>query len=622
MKKTNSLKLERKLGFIDIFALAAGAMISSGLFILPGIAFAKSGPAVIVAYLLASLLMLPTMFAQVELVTAMPKAGGTYFFIERSLGPLAGILSGLANWFSISLKTAFALVGIGAFLVLIKPDASTFEIKLIAVSATVLFAAVNIISVEKAGKFQIFLVLFLLIILNYYIIGGLNRIKVLNFSPFMPFGKISILKTAGLVFISFGGLTKVASLGEEVKNPGKNIPIGMFSAFLIVSAIYIAVIFVTVGIVDKEILKNSLVPLSLGGKILGGTFGEITLSIAAMLAFITTANAGIMSASRAPFAMSRDKLLPPVFGKVNSKTDTPVFSIIITSAFIISVITLLDIESLVKTASALMLLLFIFVNIAIIIMRESKIQSYRPTFKAIGYPLLQIFSIVIYSFLIVEMGKAPLLISLLLVATGMLWYYIFLQKKVKIQSALIHIVERITDKKIVDDSLTNELNDILLERDNIIEDRFDKIIRKSIIIDMHKLIDYKDFFKYISKKIASKVSLSETQMYRLLMNREKESSTVIKPGLAIPHIIIPGKNKFYIVLVRNKEGIRFPGTDTLVKTVFILLGTKDERNFHLRALMAIAQIAQEENFSTLWLNAKNTNELRSIILLSNRQRDS
>ena len=84
------MKLERRLGLLDIFCLASGAMISSGLFVLPAIAFRETGPSVVLAYLFAGLAMAPTMLAKCELVTAMPRAGGTYFYIERSMGALAG----------------------------------------------------------------------------------------------------------------------------------------------------------------------------------------------------------------------------------------------------------------------------------------------------------------------------------------------------------------------------------------------------------------------------------------------------------------------------------------------------------------------------------------------------
>ncbi|MFQ5645793.1 MAG: amino acid permease, partial [bacterium] len=104
--------MKRELGLISVFSIAAGSMISSGLFVLPGLAFQKAGPAIIVSYVLAAVLMIPTMFSKAELATAMPKSGGSYFFIERSMGPLIGTVAGFANWLSIALKGAFALVGI------------------------------------------------------------------------------------------------------------------------------------------------------------------------------------------------------------------------------------------------------------------------------------------------------------------------------------------------------------------------------------------------------------------------------------------------------------------------------------------------------------------------------
>ena len=99
-----------------------------------------------------------------------------------------------------------------------------------------------------------------------------------------------------------------------------------------------------------------------------------------------------------------------------------------------------------------------------------------------------------------------------------------------------------------------------------------------------------------------------------------EVPTVIKEGLAIPHIIIDGKNIFDILVVRCKNGINFKLENKIVNTVFVLAGSQDERNFHLKALMSIAQIVSEENFENKWKAAKNINELKNIILLSNRKR--
>ncbi|MEA1986416.1 MAG: APC family permease, partial [Candidatus Marinimicrobia bacterium] len=245
------MKLKKELGFWAVFCIASGSMISSGLFILPVIVYMKIGPSIIIAYFFASLLMIPAMFSKVELATAMPKSGGTYFFIHRSLGAFFGTFAGLASWFSLSLKSAFALLGIGLFLQPLFPEASAEMVKIIAVSFAIFFAILNIIGAKESGKFQIVLVIGLISILIFYFFSNINHINVQNYIPFNPYGWKSILTATGMIFISFGGLTKIVSLSEEIKNPKKNIPKGMFVAFIVVTLIYISTILITVGLLDK-----------------------------------------------------------------------------------------------------------------------------------------------------------------------------------------------------------------------------------------------------------------------------------------------------------------------------------------------------------------------------------
>ena len=151
-------KLKRALGLLDVFAIASGAMISSGLFILPAVVYSKAGPAILLAYFLAAVLVVPALLSKTELATAMPKSGGAYFFIQRSLGSLLGTFSGLAAWFSLSLKSAFALVGIGIFISPLLPALPIGTAKLIAVGFTLVFTILNIFSVKQSGKLQVVLV--------------------------------------------------------------------------------------------------------------------------------------------------------------------------------------------------------------------------------------------------------------------------------------------------------------------------------------------------------------------------------------------------------------------------------------------------------------------------------
>ena len=605
---------------LDVFCIATGAMISSGLFILPGIAYAKCGSAVILAYFLSGLLVLPGVLSKAELATAMPRAGGTYFYMERSLGPVAGVIGGLANWLSLSLKSAFALMGLGIFAVVIYPDITLLQVKMIAVGCCLFFMVLNMWSVKETGRAQIIMVFVALGILAFYAIWNVPHVRLPKYIPFMPHGFKSVFSVAGLVFISYGGLTKVASIAEEVKKPKRNIPLGMLSAFFVTLSVYVVTIFITVGVADSTALAETRMPLSLVAGQTMGQWGAILLAIAAVMAFITTANAGILSASRFPLAMSRDRLLPRVFRYVNRRKRTPYIAIFVTGGFMIVVILFLGLEDLIKTASTMKILLFIFCNISVIIMRESKIQNYRPTFRSPFYPWLQIFGIIVPAFLIFEMGKIALVITGLFVGAALVWYRLYVYKKIDRQSALVHLIERITAKELVRKTLPGELREILRERDNIIEDRFDRLIKSCEILDIQEKMDVEKLFSKLALTLSPRMEMKESDLVKLFWERERESSTVLAPGLAIPHIVIPGKKKFDVLLVRAKAGIRFPGHTKPVRTLFVLMGSKDERNFHLRVLAAIAQIVQDEDFEKHWMSAYWAEDLRDIVLLAERKR--
>ncbi len=598
-------------------------MISSGLFVLPGLAFAKAGPAMVLAYALAGVMVIPAMLSKAELATAMPKSGGSYFFIERSMGPLPGTLAGLANWFSIALKTAFALIGIGAFARLVLPGGQIGEwpIKGVAIAACVFFTVLNIISVKGVGRLQIIMVAILLGILSVFVVAGMPAAKHPHFANFMDKGWGEVFATAGLVFISYGGLTKVASVAEEVHHPGRNIPAGMFMAALVVTGFYLAASFIVVGVMEAGTLANNLTPLSLAAEKFMGKGGLILLSTAAMLAFITTANSGILSASRSPMAMSRDGLLPGFLQKLSPRFGTPHVSIFITSGFMIAVIALLSIENLVKVASTMMLMLFLLVNVAVLIMRGSKLQNYRPLFRSPLYPWMQIAGIVMCGFLIVEMGAVPLITTGAFALAGVIWYFIYVRRSISRESALVYMVRSAVSKEIYRSTLEEELKEIALERDDVVRDRFDHLVRECDILDIPEQVSAEEMFTLAAEALAGRMDIDRQHLLELFRQREASSSTVIEPGLAIPHIIVDGEKTFEILLIRCKEGVRFAGQDEPVRAAFVLVGSRDERNYHLRALMAIAHIVQEQKFRQRWLDASNIEHLRDILLLSGRKRD-
>jgi mannitol/fructose-specific phosphotransferase system IIA component (Ntr-type) len=186
--------------------------------------------------------------------------------------------------------------------------------------------------------------------------------------------------------------------------------------------------------------------------------------------------------------------------------------------------------------------------------------------------------------------------------------------------ALLHLIERLTAKELTGHHLEAELKEIIRERDDLQKDRFDRLIERSIVLDLDGAVFAEEFFQHAADALSEKLGINPNIILQKLLDRESESSSVLTPCLAIPHIVIEGDGRFEILLARCKEGIYFSDAAPHVHAVFILIGTRDERNYHLRALAAIAQIVQEPDFEKKWLEARNAEALRDLILLGKRKR--
>jgi amino acid transporter/mannitol/fructose-specific phosphotransferase system IIA component (Ntr-type) len=590
-------------------------MISSGIFILPGLAYAKAGPAVIISYLLAGLLSLPGMLSIAEMTTAMPKAGGDCFTIMRSMGPGVGTVAGLLSWFSLSMKTAFALVGMSVFAVAVVH----LDFHVVAIAGCLFFLAINILGIKEAGGLQVLMVIGLLGLMVLYIILGLPKVDLENFDPVAPKGLTSVFFTAGFVFVSYAGLLKVASVAEEIKNPSRNIPLGMMLALVIVSLCYTLMVFVTAGVLDSGTLSGSLTPISDGAYVFMGTPGRVALSVAALLAFLTTANAGIMTAARSLVPLSRDRLFPGVFANIGQRFKTPHNALLLTGGFII-VFLFVKLEILIEAASVVLILTNLLSCLSVIILRESGLQNYRPGFRAPLYPWLQIAGIVGFSFILLEMGEEAFLISALLVLGGFCTYWFYGRKRVRTESAVVHLVRRIADKVLVTGTLEAELKQIVRERDDIVLDRFDHLVEESVVLDLEDSLPVEDFFGLVGRELGPPLNLTGPALTNLLLAGERENSSVVSQGLAIPHVVVEGKQTFRILLARCQGGIIFSQDDAPVQMVFVLAGTRDERHFHLQVLAAIGKIIQQPALKSKWMAARGEQALRDVILLAERRR--
>ncbi|MBS3735066.1 MAG: amino acid permease [Phycisphaerae bacterium] len=615
MSRDGSHGLNRPLGLAGVFAIATGAMISSGLFVLPGPAFEQVGPAVIVSYGLAGLLALTGLLSTAELATAMPKAGSDYYFITRAMGPAVGTVAGLFDWLAFSLKAAFALVGLGALVALFAP----IDLRITGAVLGAGFIALNIVGVKQAARVQMVLVGLLLALTGVYVFRGLPAVRVERFADFAPSGTLSVFATAGFVFVAYGGLLKIASVAEEVRHPGRTIPRGLILSLVVTMALYALMVTVTVGVLPGEDLSGSLTPIADAALAFLGRGGQIALGAAGAMAFLTTANAGILTGSRYLLAMSRDRTLPGAVGRVNARFATPHMAVLATGGMAV-VGLLVNLKILVEAASVGLILTNIFANLSVIVLREGRVGNYRPTFRAPLYPWVQVVGIVGFGFVLFEMGLEAFAMTAVLALAGFCLYWFYGRARGRQESALLHLVERITDHKLVTGTLEADLKAVIRQRDQIVLDRFDHLIEGCAVIDTPEPMASDALFAAAADRVAPRVGVDAESLLASLRQREAESSTVIGPHLAVPHVVIEGHHAFDVLLARSRAGFAFPDAEEGIHAVFVLVGTRDERNFHLQALSAIAQVVQQSDFEKRWLAAQTDQQLRDVVLLGQRTR--
>jgi amino acid transporter/mannitol/fructose-specific phosphotransferase system IIA component (Ntr-type) len=625
-------RLDKELGLYDVYAISTGAMFSSGFFLLPGLAAAQTGPSVALAYLVAGVFILPAMLSVAELSTAMPRAGGAYYFLDRALGPMVGTVGGLGTWLALVLKSAFALVGMGAYLAIYLD----VPIEPLAITLTLVFMAINVVGAKESSGLQRWLVTVLVAILGVFIVLGLfevggrgfGAVTVDRFTPFLAFGLTGFMSTVGFVFVSYAGLTKVASVSEEVRDPDRNIPLGMTLSLLTATAVYTVGVYILVAVLPPDDLRADLTPVATAAAEFfdGGDFTGIAVAaivVAAVAAFASTGNAGILSASRYPLAMARDRLVPESFGALG-RFRTPTRSIIVTGGLMIAAIVFLDVASIAKLASAFQLALFSLLCLAVVIMRESGIDGYDPGFRSPFYPWMQVVGIVAPIWLVAEMGQLAILFTVGLLGATLGWYLWYARHRVQRSGAIFHTFARLGTLRY--GGLDKELRMIVAEKGLREEDPFDTIVASAPVLRVEGPASLAELVGRAAQALAEQAaSDADTLQVRFLEEIEGGFAPIAK-GVAIPHLRIAGLHRPWLLLARCQQGIEIvhAGSESSaaefrsLRAVFFLLSPEADPGRHLRMLGHLAAVVDEPDFARRWREASSDEELRGTLIRGDR----
>jgi APA family basic amino acid/polyamine antiporter len=414
--------LKRTLNLLDATSVGIGAIIGAGIFVVLGIAIGYAGPAIIVSIIVAGVVASFTAFSFAELGSAIPKEGGAYQFAFELISPFAGFLVGCLWLFAQIVAGAAISLGFASYLVAIFP---TFSLKAVAVAIALILTGVNLIGIKQSATVNNILVIIKVAILCVFIGFGIFQVNPQNFAQFSPNGLFGILQGAGFIFFAYLGFGRIAALGEEVKNPEKNLPLSILIALTVSIVIYLFAGLTATGLQDYRILAQSGSPIADAAKTMGNFTIVAAVSFGALIAIVGVLLTNLIGLSRVAFAMARNGQLPKSIAKVSSRFGTPYIAVLAMSALLIVIAVALDLKQTVAITSFALLSTHLIVNFSAIRLRKKMPESAK--FRVRFYPLIPVLGLLSCTILMFSLPIESWIVAAVVVAISAVLY--LLRKK-------------------------------------------------------------------------------------------------------------------------------------------------------------------------------------------------
>ncbi|KGL38260.1 amino acid permease [Listeria newyorkensis] len=437
--KSNSIHLKKTLGAMDLIFLGVGAIVGTGIFILPGtIAALYSGPAIVLSFVIAAVVCALAALCYSEFASSVPVAGSAYTygyvifgeFIAWLLGwallleyglAVASVASGWSSYFK-TLLSGFNLHIPDAISGAFNPAAGTYvNIPAIAIVAIIAYLLTR--GIRESTRVNAFMVILKISVILLFILVGVFYVKPDNWEPFMPFGFSGVLNGAALVFFAYLGFDAVSSAAEEVKNPQKNMPIGIIGSLLVCTVLYIAVSIVLTGIVSYQDL-NVADPVAFALQVINQNWIAGIVSLGAVVGMITVILVMLYGGTRLIYAMGRDGLLPKSMAEIDAKTNTPIKSTWTYAIVIMFFAGFVPLNRLAELVNMGTLFAFMMVSIGIIFLRRNKSIA-TGGFKTPLYPVLPIVSFLMCLFLITRLSVETWIACGVWFLLGLVLYFTF-----------------------------------------------------------------------------------------------------------------------------------------------------------------------------------------------------
>ncbi len=427
----NDVELERTIGLTGAVAIGVGTMVGAGIFVFPGIAAGRAGPAASASFAVGAVVALLVALPASELATAMPRSGGGYYFISRGMGTFAGTVVGIGLWLGLVFASAFYLVGFAEYLSALVGVNSSGFVTASAVAAGVVLTTVSLTGTENVAKVQNVVVAVLLSILVAFLSYGVMDAPGVFVSTavpeqYAPFVCAPVPSSAALVFTSDLHLAQIVACAGEVRIPSRSLPLGMVGSVVVVGVMYVVTVFVATSAVGSDALRGfgETAVVEVARQLLGAP-GALAVVAAGLLATVSSANASVLASSRAVYALSRDALLPKRAAAVNLRYGTPHVALALAGGPVVVLASTGRVEVLAEVASFLHLVMYGLICFALIALRRSPPDWYDPDFRTPLYPVVPALGGVASFALIYYMQRASKIVGVFVMVAAAAWCFYY-----------------------------------------------------------------------------------------------------------------------------------------------------------------------------------------------------
>ncbi|GHD66436.1 amino acid permease [Jeongeupia chitinilytica] len=437
--------LKRVLGPVDLVLMGIGAIIGTGIFVLTGTGALTAGPALTLSFVVAAMACGFAALCYAEFASAIPVSGSVYTYSYATLGEIVAWMIGWDLMLEYGLAASAVSVGwsgyfqslIGGFgihlptLLTAAPGAVPGETTLFNLPAFVIMLAITAllsIGVQGFAKLNNLMVAIKVGIVLLFIVVGAGYVKPANWAPFMPFGFSGVFSAAALVFFAFIGFDAVTSAAEEVKNPKRDLPIGIIGSLAVCTILYVVVSAIMTGIVPYPKFAGIDHPVSLALQYAGQNWVAGFIDLGAILGMTTVILVMAYGQSRVIFAMSRDGLLPPVLSKVHPRFSTPFVTTWLIGIVFSLFAALVPLNVLAELINIGTLAAFTLISVAVLVLRKTKPDLHR-AFRCPGVPGVPLLAVGFCVFLMLNLQSITWMAFGIWLSIGFVVYFAYARKR-------------------------------------------------------------------------------------------------------------------------------------------------------------------------------------------------